>query len=142
MRPIIAVSMRRRAQDRFPGIGLAVRCKDELMSHTDPSLPHAEHLVPTENPSLLDAILESAMDAIILVDASQHILLFNHAAESMFDASRTEMIGEPLDRLLPRRFAHSHQRDVETFISTGSTSRAMGHLRPLTALRADGTEFP
>src|SRR3954447_7746697 len=97
---------------------------------------------PTENATLLDAILESAMDAIIVVDALQRILLFNHAAESMFDVPRTEMIGQSLDRLLPRRFAHTHHRDVGTFISTGSTSRAMGHLRPLTAVRADGAEFP
>jgi PAS domain S-box-containing protein len=100
------------------------------------------HVFPTENATLLDAILESAMDAIIVVDASQRILLFNHAAESMFVVSRSEMIGQSLDRLLPRRFARSHERDVDTFISTGSTSRAMGHLRPLAALRADGTEFP
>jgi PAS domain S-box-containing protein len=119
-----------------------VRRKDELMSHVDPPLSQTGQLIPTENPTLLDAILESAMDAIIVVDALQQILLFNHAAESMFQVSRTEMIGQSLDRLLPKRFARSHQRDVDTFISTGSTSRAMGHLRPLTALRADGTEFP
>src|SRR4051794_12582936 len=116
------------------------------MSHEASPVPgeghaHAQH-ISTENPALLNAILESTMDAIIVVNASQDILLFNHAAELMFEVPRSETIGRSLDRLLPRRFAHTHQRDAAAFISTGSTSRAMGHLRPLTAVRADGTEFP
>ena len=128
----------------IPRLDISLLLKGELMPSEYPHVSaeaHAQRL-PTEDPTLLDAILESAMDAILVVDASQRILLFNHAAESMFGVSRSGIIGRSLDLLLPRRFAHSHQRDVDTFISTGSTSRAMGHLRPLTALRADGTEFP
>src|SRR6476661_7661011 len=98
------------------------------MSQAVPRMPGDGHLhsqrIPMENSTLLDAILESAMDAIIVVDASQRILLFNHAAESMFGVPRSEMIGQSLNRLLPRRFTRTHQRDVDTFISTGSTSRA------------------
>ena len=99
-------------------------------------------LVPSENATLLDAILESAMDAIVIVDSAQRVVLFNHAAESMFGYPRREMIGQPLDRLMPMRFHELHRHDVDTFISTGSTSRAMGHLRPLAAIRSDGAEFP
>src|SRR4051794_37282423 len=147
MHPIIATLRRRRGAISILRIFvLSLLLKGELMPREISQTPAEAHAhaqpFPTENATLLDAILESAMDAIIVVDASQRILLFNHAAESMFGVPRSEIIGQTLDRLLPRRFAGTHRRDVDTFISTGSTSRAMGHLRPLTALRADGSEFP
>ncbi len=56
----------------------------------------------------LEAIVHSAMDAIITVDARQRIVLFNAAAEHMFGCSGTEAIGEPLDRFVPARFRAAH----------------------------------
>ena len=50
----------------------------------------------------MEGILQSAMDAIISIDEHQHIVLFNQAAERMFEWSVAEMMGQPLDRLIPR----------------------------------------
>jgi PAS domain S-box-containing protein len=91
----------------------------------------------------LAAIVDSAMDAIITVDESQHIVLFNHAAEQVFRCRREEVLGTSLDRFLPARFRAAHHGHVEQFGRTGVTSRRMGDVTTLWALRADtGEEFP
>jgi PAS domain S-box-containing protein len=82
------------------------------------------------------------MDAIISVDARQHITIFNEAAEKMFRCPVGEALAQPLDRFIPERFREAHRAHVDNFGHTGVTSRAMGNLRPLSGLRADGEEFP
>jgi PAS domain S-box-containing protein len=87
-------------------------------------------------------IIASATDAIITVDSDQRITLFNAAAERMFGYPASRAIGTPLDRFIPERFRDAHRKHINAFEETGTTTRAMGHQRPLAALRADGTEFP
>jgi PAS domain S-box-containing protein len=90
----------------------------------------------------LEAIVDSAMDAIITVDAAQNIVLFNRAAEQTFRCPRREALGGPLDRFLPQRFRAGHRGHIEHFARTGVTSRKMGDVTTLWGLRADGEEFP
>jgi PAS domain S-box-containing protein len=90
----------------------------------------------------LEAVVDSAMDAIITVDSSQRVVLFNRAAEAMFQCRRQDALGVPLDRFIPSRFRAAHRGHVESFGHTGVTSRKMGDITTLWALRADGTEFP
>ena len=90
----------------------------------------------------LEAIVDSAMDAIITVDRSQRIVLFNRAAEQVFHCRREEALGGALERFIPQRFRSAHHGHVEHFGRTGVTSRRMGDVTTLWALRADGTEFP
>src|SRR5207302_11308205 len=89
----------------------------------------------------LAAIVDSAMDAIITVDAAQNIVLFNGAAEQMFRCRRDEALGAPLDRFIPQRFRAGHRGHIAHFGKTGVTSRRTG-VSTLWALRADGEEFP
>jgi hypothetical protein len=90
----------------------------------------------------LDAIVSSAMDAIITVDGAQRVLVFNAAAEKMFGCAAAEAIGRPLDRFIPERFRSAHFAHMGRFAKTGESTRRMGLQRGLWALRADGTEFP
>jgi len=90
----------------------------------------------------LAAIVDSAMDAVISVDEEQKIVLFNRAAEQVFGVQRDSVLGAPLDRLLPERFRGTHHVHIANFGQTGVTSRRMGDVTTLWALRADGTEFP
>jgi PAS domain S-box-containing protein len=90
----------------------------------------------------LTAIVDSAMDAVITVDDAQKIVLFNRAAEQVFGIAREQVLGTPLDRLIPARFRGAHRAHVESFGATGVTSRRMGDVTTLWALRADGSEFP
>ncbi|HEU0199547.1 MAG TPA: PAS domain S-box protein, partial [Burkholderiaceae bacterium] len=94
-----------------------------------------------EGQARLDAIVRSAMDGIITVDAAQRIVLFNFAAEKMFGVSAADVLGTPLERLIPGRYRVAHRAHIDRFINTGETSRRMGVQTPLSALRADGTEF-
>src|SRR5262249_7722288 len=57
----------------------------------------------------LSAILSIAPSAIISVDAKQKITLFNEAAERLFGYKRAEIIGKPLDDLIPERFRRAHR---------------------------------
>ncbi len=95
-----------------------------------------------ESRARFSGIIGSAMDAIISIDAGQRITIFNEAAEKMFRCPASEALGQPLDRFIPARFREAHRGHVAAFGHTGVTSRAMGNLRPLSGLRADGEEFP
>ena len=95
-----------------------------------------------ESRARLEGIIGSAMDALISVDEQQRITLFNSAAERMFRCSAHEALGQPLDRFIPPRFREAHRQHLREFGAKGTTSRAMGHLQPLSGLRADGEEFP
>jgi PAS domain S-box-containing protein len=95
-----------------------------------------------EGAARLDAIVQSAMDAIVTVGADQRIVLFNAAAVQMFGCDAAQAIGTPLHRFIPERFRARHREHVEQFGRTGDTARRMGPQTALAALRADGTEFP
>lgn len=90
----------------------------------------------------LEGIVQSAMDAIITVDDGQTIVLFNEAAEKMFQCPAQEAIGKSLDRFIPERFREAHREHVKAFGRSGITSRRMGRLGTITGLRAGGEEFP
>lgn len=86
--------------------------------------------------------IDSVMDAIVAVDESQNILLFNPAAERMFGHRASDVIGGPLTRLLPERMRGQHVAHLDSFARVGSGSRVMAPNLAVIGLRADGTEFP
>ena len=71
-------------------------------------------------------ILESAMDAIISIGADQRVVLYNAAAEKIFQWPRAAVLGQPLDMLIPARYRTAHAGHVKHFGQTGMTSRPMG----------------
>ncbi|MFC5499376.1 PAS domain S-box protein [Caenimonas terrae] len=90
----------------------------------------------------LSGLLDSAMDGIITVDAAQHIVLYNRAAEKIFGWPAAAVLGQPMSRLLPERFRTSHAEHVRQFGATGVTSRRMGDGTVIYGRRAGGEEFP
>jgi PAS domain S-box-containing protein len=97
---------------------------------------------PGNAAALLAGLLDSAMDAIITIDERQTIVLYNRAAIKIFGWPRDEILGQPLEKLIPGRFRPTHSQHVERFGATGVTSRRMGGLRVVYGLRSDGDEFP
>ncbi|MEJ7931906.1 PAS domain-containing sensor histidine kinase [Ramlibacter sp. AN1015] len=92
--------------------------------------------------SRLAALLDSAMDAIISIDARERIVLYNRAAEQTFGWPPDAVMGRPLSMLIPERFRAGHAAHVHHFADTGVTSRRKGEGMVLYGLRADGSEFP
>jgi PAS domain S-box-containing protein len=90
----------------------------------------------------LAGLVEIARDGIISVDANQRITLFNQGAERIFGYGTSEVLGQPLDLLIPSRFVSNHRVRVENFGKTSGRAQSMGERTEITALRADGTEFP
>ena len=90
----------------------------------------------------LDAIITSAMDAIITVDEGERVVVFNRAAESMFLCQRDDAIGQPFERFIPERFRRAHHDHMNLFARRQSTSRSMGRPGELFGLRVNGEEFP
>ena len=95
-----------------------------------------------ESRARFEGIINLAMDAIISIDEAQQVVLFNGAAERMFRCTASETLGQPLERFLPARLHSAHRAHVHAFAATGVTARAMGQPGSLTAVRADGQEFP
>jgi PAS domain S-box-containing protein len=87
-------------------------------------------------------IVALAADAIICIDRSQRITLFNQGAEKAFGYAPEEVLGKPLDILIPKRFRRGHDAHVAGFSAGPATARHMGDRRAIFALRKSGEEFP
>ena len=88
--------------------------------------------------------IDSVMDAVVAVDESLIIRLFNPAAELMFGYQAEHMLGRPLSDLMPERYRPGHDLHVGRFMRSDVASRAMSMAPQLdiTGLRSDGSEFP
>ncbi|EPX60780.1 hypothetical protein D187_001429 [Cystobacter fuscus DSM 2262] len=88
-------------------------------------------------------IVSLAADAIITVDEAGHITLFNAGAETIFGYKASEVLGRPLDVLMPERFRERHHQFMRTFLEKGiQARRRVGERRRVHGLRKSGEEFP
>lgn len=88
------------------------------------------------------AIMKSALDAIVSMDHEGKIVEFNPAAERMFGYRGPEVIGKPMaEVIIPPSLRESHYRGLAHYLATGE-GPVIGKRLELTALRADGGEFP
>ncbi len=90
----------------------------------------------------LAGILDIAPDAIITIDDDFNVHMFNHGAESIFGYSSDEVLGRPLDILLPERFRSEHAGHIRRFAESGVGGRLIDERGAVAGLRKDGTEFP
>ncbi|MEG4105460.1 PAS domain S-box protein [Microcoleus sp. S13_C5] len=86
-------------------------------------------------------ILEIANDAIISVDRTQRITLFNQGAEKMFGYKIEDILGKPLNILLPEQFRDAHPQHVKQFAQSSTRARRMGERGEILGRRQDGTQF-
>lgn len=101
--------------------------------------------VPTQLPTHVlkrwRTFLESARDAIVCIDRTGRVLLFNTGAETMFGHRRRDVIGGPVSRLMPDPWASEHAEYLTRYHDTGKP-RAIGRVRHVQGLRASGEVFP
>jgi PAS domain S-box-containing protein len=90
--------------------------------------------------AMFRSLLDAAPDAMVCVNANGVIALVNAQAESLFGYSRDEMIGQPVEMLVPDRLKHVHPLRRSEYVAH-PVPRAMGAGRDLAARRKDGSEF-
>src|SRR5690349_163088 len=104
-----------------------------------PKPSHPGRLIWTEDK--FRALLESAPDAMVIVDASGIITLVNAQTEKLFGYKREELLGQPVESLIPERFRGGHEGHREQF-AKAPRLRMMGSGMELFGRRKNGTEFP
>lgn len=90
---------------------------------------------------LLSALLDAAVDAIVVSDAKGRILRVNRAAAALFRHPAKAMVGRDVGMLMPEDMAGRHSSFIDHHLKTGE-QRIIGIGRDLTGLRGDGTTFP
>ncbi len=85
-------------------------------------------------------VMEAMPTGIILADDAGHITMVNQHVGRMFGYEPGELLGQPVEILLPERFRAAHPTHVRTFFRS-PTARAMGAGKDLSGLRKDGSEF-
>ena len=95
-----------------------------------------------ESEARKEAILNSALDAIITMDHEGRLLEFNPAAERIFGHQRADVLGKSLaDVIIPEHLRDQHTQGLEHYLASGE-GPVLNKLIELPALRSDGTEFP
>jgi PAS domain S-box-containing protein len=100
------------------------------------------NLQGVDDPALYRNIVETVTDAIVTVDERRAIVLFNPQAERSFGYSADEVIGQPLELLIPEAVREAHVAHVASFSSDKTTRRRMGEATAVLARRKNGDVFP
>ncbi|MFO1327717.1 MAG: PAS domain S-box protein [Rubrivivax sp.] len=103
--------------------------------------PLLRTLDPRSFGTLLERLLATADDGVVVCDGTMTVLLFNEGAERIFGYARDDVLGRPLEMLLPEGSRPAHARHVADFARSMPASRRMGERREIHGRRADGSLF-
>lgn len=104
-------------------------------------ITHADATEAYQANDQMTMLLESPIDALMIVDQHGLIQMVNSRMEQMFGYSRDELFGQTMEILLPHRFRHQHRQHLSRFMASPKT-RPMGTGLELWGMSKDGREFP
>ena len=123
----------------------AVAAAEGQFSHIAISEKDVTHLKYVRKPTAVEAkyrdLLDAAPDAMIMVDRDGQIVLLNSQTEKLFGYTREELIGRPVEILVPERLRSKHPAHRIAYFGDPKT-RPMGAGMEVDARRKDGSEFP
>lgn len=125
---------------------VALYLKDEAARALDDVKQQNSALVSSINEhvlkeTMLQSLIETAPDAILLVSAEGVIELANRRAEEMFGYPGDELVGATVEKLVPSRYHEAHRQNRAEYVQN-PVRKDMGEHLATVALRKDGTEFP
>src|SRR5579862_3871331 len=94
-----------------------------------------------KNAKHFEALLESAPDAVVIIDERGHIFFANKQTEKLFEYDRSELLDQPVEILIPERFHAGHLALCSGYIEN-PRPRALGAGLELAGRRKSGIEFP
>jgi len=95
-----------------------------------------------ESEARFEAVIDSALDAVVMMDGEGRITGWNPQAETVFGWARAEALGKPLsDTIIPPRYRQAHVRGLKHFLETAEVPFLHKRLE-ITAIHRDGREFP
>ncbi len=146
--PAVYEALRRRKDGTLVHISVstkAVRDRDGALQYFLHSKKDVTHLKVQRDAMAVEArfgtLLESTPDAIVMVNVTGRVVMVNSQAERMFGRARTDLLGKPVEALLPNRFRSAHHGHRGAFFAQPRT-RSMGAGLDLFGLRNNGEEFP
>lgn len=89
----------------------------------------------------MQALLDAAVDAVILIDHQGRMLVVNRSAERLFGYAAQQLVGRNVSMLMPEAQRREHDGYIARYIATGE-ARVIGRGREVTAIRRDGAAFP
>ena len=95
-----------------------------------------------EEISSIVRLMRFSYEAIISIDESQKVILFNKGAEEVFGYLADEIVGQPIELLMPERFRATHKEHVDKFARSEGNDLIMHHHKSVFGLRKNGQEFP
>jgi two-component system sensor kinase FixL len=102
----------------------------------------AEGQVPIKDANArLNALLDAAVDALIIIDGIGNIELFNTAAQKMFLYSSQEVVGKNIKLLMPNPYRDEHDKYISSYLTSGE-SKIIGKGRKVRGKKSNGQEFP
>lgn len=127
--------------DEFDAIAMGLNViGEELSSHIDQlEKAHQEVLMRQQR---FRALIDTAVDAIVIADHEGRIVLWNKGAEKIFGYPQEEAVGEELTLIMPEKYRESHEKAFAQFRETLHSRGVLGNTVELEGLRKDGTVFP
>lgn len=101
----------------------------------------ANELFSRKSDELARLFIETAPDAVIIIDSTSRILMFSPAAERLFGYSSEEVVGKSVSILMPSPYAEDHGKYIQKYLQTGK-SKIIGIGREVVAKKKNGEVFP